>query len=46
MNLRMKSIQNGYEDPNMQDFSTINNEFDSGFNPGGGFGGGFNPNGF
>lgn len=46
MNLRMKSVQNGYSDPNMQDFGTINNEFNSGFDPGGNFSGGFNPNGF
>ena len=46
MNLRMKSVQKGYSDPNMQDFSTINNEFNSGFDPGGNFSTGFNPNGF
>ena len=46
MNLRMKSVQNGYEDPNMQDFSGINNEFNAGFNPSSGFDTGFNPNGF
>lgn len=46
MNLRMKSVQNGYQDPNMQDFSSINNEFNAGFNPSGGFDTGFNPNGF
>lgn len=46
MNLRMKSIQNGYEDPTMQNFSGINNEFNAGFDPSGGFDTGFNPNGF
>ena len=45
MNLRMKSTQAGYSDPTIQNMGTINNEFNSGFDPSGGFGG-FNPNGF
>lgn len=50
MNLRAKSVQAGYSDPNMQSFGQ--NEFDTGFdptggfNPSGGFDDGFNPNGF
>ncbi|XPV68442.1 MAG: succinate dehydrogenase/fumarate reductase iron-sulfur subunit [Halarcobacter sp.] len=39
MNLRMKSVQVGYEDKSFQNFS---GGFDSGFDPSGGF----NPNGF
>lgn len=39
MNLRMKSVQNGFKDKSIQDFS---GGFDAGFNPSGGF----NPNGF
>ncbi len=54
MNLRMKSVQAGYEDPTLQNFATIGNEFDTGFDPTGGFNpsggfdpsGGFNPNSF
>lgn len=54
MNLRMKSVQVGYEDPTLQNFGTISNEFDTGFDPSGGFNpqggfdptGGFNPNSF
>lgn len=42
MNLRMKAAQQGYTDPNMQNFGSINNEFNTGFDPSGGF----NPNGF
>lgn len=42
MNLRMKSVQEGFEDPTIQDFATVGNEFDMGFDPSGGF----NPNGF
>lgn len=42
MNLRMKSVQNGYEDKSMQAFGDFNNNFDLGFDPSGGF----NPNGF
>ena len=47
MNLRMKSIQAGYEDPNMQ-IDQFSNEFNTGFDPTGGFNpsGGFNPNSF
>ena len=50
MNLRAKSLQAGYSDPNMMSFDQ--NEFNSGFdptggfNPSGGFDDGFNPNGF
>lgn len=54
MNLRMKSVQAGYEDPTIQNFANISNEFDTGFDPTGGFNpqggfdpsGGFNPNSF
>lgn len=48
MSLRMKSVQQGYSDPNMQEFASLNNEFDTGFDPTGGFdpSAGFNPNGF
>ena len=46
MNLRMKSVQNGYEDKSLQAFggfdSGFDNSFDTGFDPSGGF----NPNGF
>lgn len=37
MKLRMKSINNGYEDKNISNFNSYNNEFDFGFNPNGGF---------
>lgn len=50
MNLRAKSVQAGYSDPNMQSFcdNEFNTGFDpsGGFNPSGGFDTGFNPNGF
>jgi fumarate reductase iron-sulfur subunit len=48
MNLRMKSVQEGFEDPTMQSFANVSNEFDMGFDPSGGFdpNSGFNPNGF
>jgi succinate dehydrogenase/fumarate reductase iron-sulfur protein len=43
MNLRMKSIQNGFEDKSLQAFNSgFDNSFDMGFDPSGGF----NPNGF
>ncbi len=42
MNLRMKSVQNGYEDKSLQAFGGFDNSFDTGFDPSGGF----NPNGF
>lgn len=42
MNLRMKSVQNGFEDKTMQAFGSFDTGFDSGFNPSGGF----DPNGF
>lgn len=45
MNLRMKSVQSGYQDPNMQDFSSLHNEFGGSLNGGFDPGGGFNPNG-
>lgn len=43
MNLRMQSVQKGYEDKSMQAF---NNDFNSGFDTGFDPTGGFNPNGF
>lgn len=42
MNLRMRSVQAGFEDKSMQNFSNDFNSFDTGFDPSGGF----NPNGF
>lgn len=45
MNLRMKSVQNGFENKSIQSFGDFNSEFnsfDNGFDPNGGF----NPNGF
>ena len=45
VNLRMKSVQNGFEDKTMQNFGGFDsgfNNFDTGFDPNGGF----NPNGF
>jgi len=43
MNLRMKSVQEGFEDKSLQNFSMgFENDFNTGFDPSGGF----NPNGF
>ncbi len=43
MNLRMKSVQSGYEDKSLQMYQNdFNDGFDTGFNPSGGF----DPNGF
>ncbi len=45
MKLRMKSVQNGFEDRSLEAFGDFNlqfNDFDNGFNPNGGF----NPNNF
>ncbi len=33
LKLRIKAVQAGYKDPNVQDFSSFQNDFDSGFNP-------------
>lgn len=42
LNLRMKSIQEGYEDPTVQVYEDFNSSFDSGFDAN--FDSGFNPN--
>ena len=42
MNLRMKSVQNGFEDKSMSTYQSFDSGFDTGFDPSGGF----NPNGF
>lgn len=42
MNLRMKSVQEGFEDKSFESFGGFDNSFNTGFDPSGGF----NPNGF